>query len=70
MSSTATTDSPLISAEYRRMQQVLHENPNYGVASLEYAPLVADVVEALGVMEVLDYGAGKGRLGGELRKFI
>ena len=52
------------------MQQVLHENPNYGVASLEYAPLVADVVEALGVKEVLDYGAGKGRLGGELRKFI
>ena len=52
------------------MQQVLHENPNYGVASLEYAPLVADVIEALGVKEVLDYGAGKGRLGGELRKFI
>ena len=52
------------------MQQALHENPNYGVASLEYAPLVADVVEALGVKEVLDYGAGKGRLGGELRKYI
>lgn len=52
------------------MQQKLHENPSYGVASIEYAPLVADVIEALGVKEVLDYGAGKGRLAGELRKYI
>lgn len=63
-------DASLISAEYRRMQQVLHENPDYGVASVEYAPLVAQVVEALGVKELLDYGAGKGRLGGELNKYI
>lgn len=63
-------DAALITDEYRRMQQVLHENPNYGVASVEYAPLVADVVEVLGVKELLDYGAGKGRLGIELRKYI
>jgi len=60
----------LITDEYRRMQQALHENPNYGVASIEFAPLVADVIELLGVQQALDYGAGKGRLGTELRKFI
>ena len=60
----------LITDEYRQMQAKLHENPNYGVASLEFAPLVADAIQALQVREVLDYGAGKGRLGGELRKMI
>jgi len=63
-------DAGLISAEYRRLQQVLHENPDYGVASVEYAPLVAQVVETLGVNDLLDYGAGKGRLGVELKKYI
>lgn len=52
------------------MQARLHENPNYGVASIEFAPLVADAIEALGVNELLDYGAGKGRLGLELPKFV
>ena len=27
--------TPLISEDYRRMQQELHKNPNYGVASVE-----------------------------------
>ena len=53
----------LISDDYRRMQQELHKNPNYGVASVEYAPLVAQVMDAVGARELLDYGAGKGRLG-------
>jgi len=70
MSDTLERDSGLISAEYRRMQQALHENPNYGVASVEYAPLVAQVVEALAIKDLLDYGAGKGRLGIELQKYI
>lgn len=61
---------PLITAEYRQMQQVLHENPHYGVASVEFAPLVADLVEVLGARQILDYGAGKGRLGQELRKYV
>lgn len=52
------------------MQQKLHENPNYGVASIEYAPLVADAIQALNVGAVLDYGAGKGRLSTELRKLL
>lgn len=53
----------LITEDYRRMQQELHRNPDYGVASVEYAPLVAKVMEATGSTEILDYGAGKGRLG-------
>ncbi|KAF0224169.1 MAG: hypothetical protein FD176_1329 [Rhodospirillaceae bacterium] len=61
---------PLISEDYRAMQQKLHENPNYGVASLEFAPLVADVMVKLKLAEVLDYGAGKGRLGQELRRLL
>ena len=52
------------------MQQALHENPDYGVASIEYAPLVAEVIERTGATELLDYGAGKGRLGMTLEKLL
>ena len=61
-------DVMLITEEYRKMQQTLHENPNYGVASVQYAPLVAQVIEAVGAQELLDYGAGKGRLGLTLKQ--
>jgi len=55
--------NPTISAAYRAMQAKLHaENPNYGVASVHFAPLVAQVARANGVRQLLDYGAGKGRL--------
>jgi len=57
------TEAALISEDYRRMQQELHRNPNYGIASVSYAPLVAQLMEATGIAEILDYGAGKGRLG-------
>ena len=63
-------DASLISEDYRKMQQQLHENPNYGVASVQYAPMVAQVAEALGVREMLDYGAGKGRLGETLGQIM
>lgn len=62
------TDPVLITEQYRRMQSELHRNPNYGVASLEYAPVVAQVMEATGITELLDYGAGKGRLGARLEE--
>ncbi len=52
----------LISEAYRKEQQKLHENPNYGVASVGYAPLVTTVIDKFDVRELLDYGAGKGRL--------
>lgn len=53
----------LISNDYRAMQAKLHENPNYGVASVHYAPIIAKVINQHGVENLLDYGAGKGRLG-------
>lgn len=56
-----------ISEDYRRMQEKLHENPNYGVASVQYAPIVAKIMQQLQISELLDYGAGKGRLGQTLR---
>lgn len=52
------------------MQQMLHENPQYGMASVQYAPMVAQVAEAIGAKDLLDYGAGKGRLGETLRKLM
>ena len=64
------TQNVLISEEYRKLQQQLHQNPNYGVASVHYAPLVAQVLDAVGASELLDYGAGKGRLGQTLRQHI
>jgi hypothetical protein len=70
MSQTVTQSPSLISEEYRQMQRQLHENPNYGVASVQYAPLVADILQATGATELLDYGAGKGRLGLTLREHL
>lgn len=60
----ASTSSPsTISADYRAVQAKLHaDNPDYGMASVHFAPLIAQVIRANKVREVLDYGAGKGRL--------
>ena len=52
------------------MQQQLHENADYGVASVGYTPLVAEILQQVGMSELLDYGAGKGRLGQTLREQI
>ena len=51
-----------ISAEYLKEQQLLHRNPNYGVASLKFAPVVADIIKQQKIKTVTDYGAGKKRL--------
>ena len=48
-----------ISAEYLEQQKQLHQNPNYGVASLQYAPLVIQMVDRIGAKSISDYGAGK-----------
>lgn len=58
MTSTHST----ISAEYRAQQQKLHANPNYGVASLMFAPVVKEVIELLKPQSICDYGAGKKNL--------
>jgi hypothetical protein len=47
---------------YREEQRLLHQNPNYGVASLSFAPLVANIIKQTGCKSVSDYGAGKKRL--------
>lgn len=52
----------MISAEYLAEQKRLHENPEYGVASVNFAPIVSKLINSLGITEMLDYGAGKGRL--------
>lgn len=51
-----------ISEAYRKLQQDLHLNPNYGVASLHFAPIVADIMRQTGARSISDYGAGKKNL--------
>lgn len=55
-------ETQTITEEYRKLQQELHQNPNYGVASLAFAPLVAELIRQAGVKSVSDYGAGKKNL--------
>ncbi len=51
-----------ISEDYRHLQQELHKNPNYGVASIGYAPLVKTILEKSNARSLSDYGAGKQNL--------
>lgn len=64
------TAQPLISETYRAQQTELHRNPDYGVASVHWAPTVADIARQTKPHHILDYGSGKGRLGTELRKLL
>jgi len=76
MSHSSIPSASLITEEYRELQRKLHENPNYGAASLAYAPIVAEVIkrlhapELVEAIEILDYGAGKGHLGEALMQHI
>ncbi len=54
--------SKTISAEYTALQKELHKNPQYGVASIGYAPLVKQVLEMSKARSLSDYGAGKQNL--------
>lgn len=58
----ASAARQVISDEYRRMQQELHRNPQYGVASIGFAPLLKTVIEKSGAKSLSDYGAGKQNL--------
>ena len=51
-----------ISEAYRREQETLHLDPDYGQASVTYAPMLSQIINRLGVTQLLDYGCGKGRL--------
>ena len=53
----------LISDAYREQQRIMHEHHYmYGSSSVEYAGLVAGIINRMNVTELLDYGAGKMRL--------
>lgn len=54
--------SKTISDQYLGLQADLHRNPNYGMASLTFAPIVADLIRLSNSRTVSDYGAGKQRL--------
>ena len=51
-----------ISEAYRREQETLHLDPDYGSASMSYAPMVSQIVNRLKITQLLDYGCGKARL--------
>ncbi len=59
-----------ISQEYLAEQQKLHENPNYGVASTQFAPIVAQVIKQMNATVITDYGAGKKRLATALAPLV
>ena len=59
--------SRLISDDYRACQERMHKNPDYGMASQYYAPIVSQLCNQYGTEELLDYGAGKGRLAKSLQ---
>ena len=57
-----------ITEDYKILQQKLHENPNYGVASTHFAPIVSEIIKAFKINTLSDYGAGKKRLYESLEK--
>lgn len=57
-----------ITESYQKQQQKLHENPNYGIASVYFAPIVKEIIEKFKVKSLSDYGAGKQRLNKTLIK--
>lgn len=59
---TQATEKMVITEAYRKQQQVLHENPNYGVMSIQFAPMVKQVIEEFKLQSLSDYGAGKQNL--------
>lgn len=65
---TTATERKVISEDYRKQQQELHQNPNYGVMSIQFAPLVKQFIEQLKCQSLSDYGAGKQNLMKTLRE--
>lgn len=68
--SHATGGPALISDAYRAMQTEMHRNPGYAVALRHWAPLVAEIARQVRPPRILDYGAGKGRLGEALAPLL
>lgn len=57
-----------ISSDYLAMQKEMHLNPNYGVASIGFAPAVKSLIERHDIRSLSDYGAGKCNLYKALHK--
>lgn len=53
----------LISPDYVREQQILHESDAYGSRGFNWGYLVAGIAKIEGCRTILDYGCGKGTLG-------
>jgi len=61
-------NSKTISKEYLETQKQLHQNPNYGQASLAMAPFVKKIFENSKFISLSDYGAGKKNLEKKLKE--
>jgi hypothetical protein len=58
-SPNTAAERQVITEAYLRQQRELHKNPNYGVASLAYAPIVLQLMKDASARSIADYGAGK-----------
>lgn len=54
-------DRALITEEYRKEQEALHANGDYGTASLAYGEIVSKLIDQLKADSILDYGCGSMR---------
>jgi len=54
----AQPEVSLISSDYQREQEQLHESGVYGTASIIYAPLISGIIKRMEVTHLLDYGCG------------
>lgn len=55
-----TSGSTLISDDYRQQQQAMHESKKirYGTAAEAYGETVSQMIDAMGIDHLLDYGCG------------
>lgn len=56
---THTGERRLISDAYLKQQQLLHQNPDYGAASMNFVTLIKQFMEQSNLESLSDYGAGK-----------
>src|SRR5688572_12590645 len=48
----------LLSDEYKRQQEQLHQTTEYGTAAQHYGGVVRQIIEKLDITHLLDYGCG------------